>query len=202
MGQIAVDIVLLPPREVMDLVIEQNRDLVAGRHREIVLTHDGALPHISLVMGCMETDTLPELVSIMNDLVKDHPPGGLTAIGIAIISNQVGKKVSSLLIHKTDPLQRLHEVLLIATGPLLGYQPRPEMFYGGAPVTQSTLDWVRLFREQSSLHRFWPHITIGYGVARPIDRPVSFHPQALAVCQLGNHCTCQRVLAEVRFGQA
>ena len=40
-----------------------------------------------------------------------------------------------------------------------------------------------------------PHITIGYGELSHFLFPEEFTASKLALCHLGNHCTCRRVLA-------
>ncbi len=45
-----------------------------------------------------------------------------------------------------------------------------------------------------------PHITLGYGQAKPpFSFPVAFAAARLALCHLGNHCTCRKVLASCRL---
>ncbi len=194
---IAVDIVLLPPRHIMDMAISENRILVAQGNPQIILDQEQTLPHISLVMGCMPPELASEVQTVIGDAIALSPPGQLTITGIAIMTNRFGHKISSLIIHKSDALQTLHELLMKRTSGLFVYQPQPHMIYGDGPVSQTTLEWIRSFREHAAFHRFWPHITLGYGIARPIDRQSCFYPDAIALCHLGNHCTCQKVLTRI-----
>jgi hypothetical protein len=70
------------------------------------------------------------------------------------------------------------------------------MVYGGRPV-ESTLQWIRDYPENSSFENFFPHITIGYGQMENISSPIEFTASALALCHLGNHCTCRDVLISI-----
>lgn len=200
MGLIAVDIVLLPSQDVHDLAVAQNRRLVAEGNSQIVLGPNEAIPHISLVMGCMDRRFVGKVEGIMQECIGQVATGPLTIMGIAIMTNRLGQRISSLLVQKTDWLQMLHEILLRQTEDIFSYRPQPSMIYGRGPVSQSTLDWIGSYRKQSSFHNFWPHITLGYGVASPIELPVCFEAQAIALCHLGDHCTCRKVLAEVQSG--
>ncbi len=72
------------------------------------------------------------------------------------------------------------------------------MIYGDQDVAASTLAWIRHYREKAAFAAFFPHITIGYGqVQEPMTFPMPFVASQLAVCHLGNHCTCRNVLATV-----
>lgn len=199
MSMIAVDIVLLPPEPIMSLAIGQNRLLVQRYGSEIVLDRTQCLPHISLMMGCMDSAQLDKVHNLLQQVITTADPGPLSIMGIAIICNQPGKQVSSFLIKKTDQLQRLHETLFNLTGDLFSYEVDPSMICCQQPVSQTTLDWIRHFRRDSSLAMFWPHITLGYGIAQPIERPVSFNAPSLAICHLGNNCTCRKLLIEVEL---
>jgi hypothetical protein len=66
-------------------------------------------------------------------------------------------------------------------------------------VTESTLAWIRDYREKSSFERFFPHITLGYGRLADFPFPARFTAPRLALCHLGNHCTCRRILASAEF---
>ena len=51
MPKIAIDVVLLPPEEIMDKAIEINRQLADD---PIKLNKENCLPHVSLCMGVVE----------------------------------------------------------------------------------------------------------------------------------------------------
>jgi 2'-5' RNA ligase len=56
---------------------------------------------------------------------------------------------------------------------------------------------VEGYRQQSSFERFFPHITIGFGRAEGGAFPRRFKVPQLALCHLGNNCTCRQILATV-----
>jgi hypothetical protein len=62
-------------------------------------------------------------------------------------------------------------------------------------VAPSTLDWIRTYPEKAAYENFRPHITIGYGrLPATAALPIPFVVTRLALCHLGNHCTCRRTL--------
>jgi hypothetical protein len=65
-------------------------------------------------------------------------------------------------------------------------------------VAETTLDWIRTYPRKAGYERFDPHITIGYGQGpSDLSLPIPFTASQLALCHLGNHCTCRKVLAGV-----
>ncbi len=114
--------------------------------------------------------------------------------------NARGEPNSMFAIAKTQALQRLHERIMEAIEPWVTRDANAEMMYGDEEVAQSTLDWIRNYREKAAFAAFFPHITVGYGrVQEPMTFPMPFAASQLALCHLGNHCTCREVLAAVRL---
>ena len=202
MTRLAVDVVLLPDPVVAEQAMAINHSLVERFGSEIVLDAETCLPHISLAMGCIDPKDLDAIGRILRQLALENPPEELTVIGVAVITHARGRKVSSLLIDKTEPLQRLHEEVMGRLSPFFTYDVTGPMLYGKGPISDTTLAWIRNFSCKSSLDFFWPHITLGYGEAPAIDQPVSFVAPSLALCHLGNHCTCRRVLWTAALNRA
>ena len=55
------------------------------------------------------------------------------------------------------------------------------------------------YPEKSSFENFFPHITIGYGEINNFSFPIIFSVSKLALCHLGNHCTCRKILASTNL---
>jgi 2'-5' RNA ligase len=200
MGRIAVDIVLLPDEEMAELTIEANARLVRQYGSQIVLSQADCLPHISLAMGCVEPDRIEAIGEILKETAGEHPIGDLVVTGVVTTLDAKGQRTSSFALAKTPELQSLHEDITGRMREYFSYDATAEMIYGSGPVAESTLAWIRTFREKSSFAAFFPHITLGYG---PVDQPMTFPlrvtPRCLALCHLGNHCTCRKVLAGVNL---
>ncbi len=72
---------------------------------------------------------------------------------------------------------------------------------------ESTLLWIKHYPEKSSFENFFPHITIGYGEIddysfgsrKAGSLPMRFTASKLALCHLGNHCTCRKILASAEL---
>ncbi|MDY0355326.1 MAG: hypothetical protein RBR19_05560 [Sedimentisphaerales bacterium] len=195
MNRIAIDVALLPEARIARLAIEVNRKLVGGG-KGIVLDESACLPHISLAMGCMErcqTDSIGKtLTAVARDCVLDE----LTITGIVTVLNAAGEPNSLFAVAKTRALQTLHERIMMAMEPYMSREVTADMIWGDDEPAPSTPAWVRDYREKAAFAAFFPHITIGYGtVAEPMTFPIRFVARQIALCHLGNHCTCREVLA-------
>ena len=191
----AVDVVLLPSEAVSAAVVEANGRLVEKFGSEIVLDEANCLPHISLCMGVLDEKDMSEVEKILKKIAGDFARGDLGAGELVIGENSVGEKVSLLEIEKSERLCRLHEVVTERVGEYLSNEVSGEMIYGGR-AAESTLKWIRDYKEKSSWENFRPHITVGYGVLEDGGLPERVAADRIAMCYLGDHCTCREVICD------
>lgn len=197
MSRKAVDVVLLPDEAMMDKAIEVNTKLVEEFGKKIVLNKKNCLPHISLAMGCIDQRDISAIEKVLNEVAEKCDIGVLRVIGIRTSTNSRGERVSVFEVEKTKELQKLHEMVLEKVTPYFGSDVTREMIYAGEEVAETTLEWIKSYREKASYARFFPHITIGYGDVQEQEFPVEFTASKLALCHLGNHCTCRKILASI-----
>ncbi len=205
MGKKAVDIVLLPDEAMTDKAIKTNAELVRIRqahherkyYSEIVLDKSKCLPHISLAMGCIEDSDIGATGKVLAEIAEQNPMGKLKVIGVQVTENTKGEKVSAFKVERTSQLQAIHERVSQELSRYFSWDVTENMIYGNDAVAETTLLWIKNYREKSSFEKFSPHITIGYGQAEALARPIKFRASQLALCHLGNHCTCRKVLASV-----
>jgi hypothetical protein len=79
--------------------------------------------------------------------------------------------------------------------PYFSYNVTAEMVLCPPMPGESTLLWIKNYPEKSAFENFFPHITIGYGQVDDSSFTAEFTASKLALCHLGNHCTCRKVLA-------
>lgn len=198
MNRIAVDVVLLPETAIAERAIQLNAQLGGEHNSEIALHPETCRPHITLAMGCIDPESIPIVGGLLQDVASERRIEPLTVTGVLTTLNAKGWSVSSLAIAKTVPLQLLHERIIEVMQHYVTYDVTQEMIYGHEAVADSTLNWIRAFRQKSSFGAYFPHITLGYGtVTEPMTFPMECKPARLALCHLGNHCTCRKVLASV-----
>jgi len=212
MGRIAVDVVLLPDEAMTNKAIEVNAMLVKqwldfARHgelvepfdRKIVLNNDNCLPHISLAMGCIDERDVAAIEKVLTAIAEQCAIGELQILGIQTSTNSRGETVSVFEVEKTKELQALHEKVMEKIQPHFSSIVTSDMIYGDDEVAETTLEWIKSYREKAGFTRFFPHITIGYGQAQEQGFPIKFTASKLALCHLGNHCTCRKILASIEL---
>jgi 2'-5' RNA ligase len=197
MSRIAVDVVLLPDEKMTDKAIGINAELVKKFGSEIVLNKENYLPHISLAMGCIDEVDIAPVEKVLEEIGKGTSLPDLKVVGVRASGNSKGQTVSVFEVEKTKELQLLHEEVMNTLAPYLSTDVTEDMIYGDQPVAGSTLLWIKNYREKVSFENFFPHITIGYGRIENHVPAITFAPSELALCHLGNHCTCRKVLVSI-----
>lgn len=195
MAKIAADVVLLPSQEVTNQAIEANKGLLKQYADQIILDKENCLPHISLAMGCINERDITNIEKILKTIAGKYNPGQLSIIGINTGTNSLGEKVSAFEVKKTGRLLSLHREVMRRLKPYFSYDVTAEMVLSLPVAGESTLLWIRNYPEKSAFDSFFPHITIGYGQMDDCSFTAEFTASKLALCHLGNHCTCRKVLA-------
>ncbi|ABN58119.1 MULTISPECIES: 2'-5' RNA ligase family protein [Methanoculleus] len=199
---IAVDVVLLPPGPIMDMAVGANRTLLAGNlDGGIRLDRENCLPHISVAMFPARSGDIPEIAAKVERIARQCSPMVLTIDSVAKHKN-AGEIVSTFHILRTEILQLFHKSVMNALKPYLAPAAGPEMFAGEASAP--SVDCLLRFQKTSAYEHYSPHITIGFGdlpeIIPGIDFPVRFEAAKAALCHLGSHCTCRRILAGFDLG--
>jgi len=195
MVKMAVDVVLLPSEQMTNKAIQANSRLLDQCANQIILDKENYLPHVSLAMGCIDEQDITDIEKILQTIADKYPPGQLSVIGVNIATNSVGEKVSAFELEKTKKLQLLHEEVMRRIAPYFSYNVTAEMVLSPPTAGKSTLLWIKNYPEKSAFENFFPHITIGYGQTDDFSFPAKFSASKLALCHLGNHCTCRKLLA-------
>jgi 2'-5' RNA ligase len=196
MTKIAIDIVLLPSEEVMDRAIAANRELLTQNPDKIILNKENCLPHISLAMGCISQSQMSDAEEILSSIATNYKNETLKFIGFSTSTNSIGEKVTVAIIEKTKLLQSLHEDIMTKLAQYLSYDITENMLVS-EKVDESTLLWIKNFPENSSFKKYYPHITLGYGQLENFPFSGNCEISKLAICHLGNHCTCRKILVSI-----
>jgi len=193
----AVDIVLLPSEEIMDAALQMSQELLRRFEKKIVLDRNRCLPHLSLAMGAIKEEDLPAAADLLEEIGSLFPPIRLIFTGINAGTIATGETVSTWEVDPTAALQSLHETILNRIGPLMIHDATAEDFIDFPHVEQTSVDWVNRYPEAAAFEHFSPHITLGVGKLEPNRSfPARGIASRLALCHLGNYCTCRRILFE------
>lgn len=193
--KIAVDVVLIPPDEILQLAIDINKTFPDTREENYVLDAKTCVPHITLLMGLITKEQVSEVGRKLGAIAEKFSALTLTITHIKNWTRPDGKILSSLEIEKTPELQKLHEVILEAMSSIFTYDGViRDMFYSSPPVYETPLSWVKGFVKTAVRENYQPHITLGVGEPKKKISPIQFCASTIALCHLGNHCTCREIL--------
>jgi len=193
-NKIAIDIVLLPDEPMTNRAVEVSERQSQKFNDKIVLHKEKCLPHISLAMGAIEENDLPEVNRILQEIASQFSLFKLTADSYRGNKIPSGETVSEFTVEKTSDLQTLHEMVMTKLKPFLSYDISVDMVFSPPTVEEITLYWIKNYAEKSSFENFKPHITVGFGELGDVSAPIAFTASTLALCHLGNYCTCRKVL--------
>lgn len=197
MKKFAVDFVILPPDPIMDLAIEWNRKLSESGPADIVLNKADHFPHVTLAMGCLSENNLETVKAMLLSIAGQHHALELHIPRIKTLKATSGDSTIAFDIDLTRELAALHESIVTAFKPLLTLDAVESDMLDLPPINQSSLDWINHFIPDYCFDQYWPHITVGHGETSDDFSPFSFQASRLAICHLGNHCTCREILSEV-----
>ena len=195
MSKIAIDVVLLPSEEVMDICIEVSKKF-KPRSR---LNKINCLPHISLAMGVIEEKQLGEIGRILDSVSKQFSSQKLEITKVDCSIKPDGRKSYGFKVKKSKKLKELHKKVMDGIVPLCDYKyVTIEMFNQDDPVEEISTYWVKNYgKKYGNPTLFKPHISLSCKEDVVYDQvPIKFLAKRLALCHLGDHCTCRRILWE------
>lgn len=192
MVKIAVDVVILPPENIMDISIELNRKFESLSR----LNKENNLPHITLAMGVIEESEIDFVKKKLEDI---HKKVGKIDLELEEVYNTVkpdGKKSYSLRIKKTKELVDLHLRIMKELSSIFTYEVNSDMFNKDESIEPLAIEWVENYKENHKLPEdYHPHISLHCGEEVIFkDIPIKFVGSKLALCHLGNKCTCRKIL--------
>ena len=70
---------------------KDNTALTGEPFDKIELHKEKCLPHISLCMGCIDEDKIPEIKTIFDEVATEFSPFNLQAVKSSLIDHQINK---------------------------------------------------------------------------------------------------------------
>lgn len=196
-SKIAIDIVLLPSTAVMQECI----DLIDYKHDSVIkLDTKDCLPHISLAMGVMNIDDMSKIQSILRSIAANFKPLTLQLTSTRSHTIPNGKEISHIDVAPSRVIADLFSQLKGSLAPHLTHDVEISMFYSPPTVDPISTTWVEHYYANNSPEDFQGHITLGEGTTRQLDKNIEIEVTQLALCHLGNYCTCRKVLDIFRLG--
>ena len=187
---LAVDFVLLPADREIENIVLLNRRLSQPADRQIILSKTGNLPHLSLLMGGIPVAGLRQAEKKLEALAHS-----LGRFDLKIDKTVFKNDCISLNIEKNQKLQLLHKTLTREFGGLKKTEITAEMFVAQPVISDSGIEYINSYWQQSIRENFWPHITLGYGkLAENARIPESISFDRIGLYHMGNHCTCNKYI--------
>ncbi|MBN2733464.1 MAG: hypothetical protein JXQ82_01205 [Methanomicrobiaceae archaeon] len=200
--KIAIDVVLLPPLNITDTALKINRMLVdLTNDYSIVLDKKNCIPHISLAMGAVSVSDIDKLSEELQIAGEKYLPYEAKYKSYAAVKTSENAVVSGIDLIKDEIIINLQDEIKSI---LLRYNSKEitrDMIYpDDENITDFTLDYSSAYLKNSTGDNFSPHITVGYGNIYDLESipaiPSAFECERIAICHLGNHCTCKKILWE------
>jgi 2'-5' RNA ligase len=199
MKKYAVDVVLLPPENIMTRAIELNRQLTRNNPPKIVLDSDTCVPHISLSMGVLDDSRREAFQSELEKIASEYTPLQLRCEGIYSEDIHAGEKISGIAIEDAKELYELHTDVMKLSNEYLTFDAVAETVYSPPSIEEITLQFINSYREKSAYKNFRPHITLGVGEMDDNNFSLHFTASKLALFHLGTYCTCRKKFFEIRL---
>ncbi|MBP7884679.1 hypothetical protein KAZ93_00565 [Patescibacteria group bacterium] len=137
--KISVDIVLLPPPEIMDLCFELNKGIVARGGDITIFDRETCIPHISMLMGVMEEEDLPSIMADLHRIAQETKPFDLTIEELLLTQTPLGDNNYSFTLNKPDSLRQLHHTLFSKFFNRLSFDPTLDTIYPDPTPEEVTL---------------------------------------------------------------
>ncbi len=200
---LAIGVVLLPPGPIMEMAISANRTLLAGNPGGgIRLDSENCLPHIPVAMLPARREDMREIIAKVDRIVRRCSPMTVTIDAVAKHRSSMGETVSTFHILRAEILTLFHKIVMNALTPYAALPVGPPIFFEEAPT--ASIDCFHRFQKTSAYERYSPHITLGFGnlpeLLPGVDFPIRFEAAKAAICNLGSHCTCRRIIAGFDLG--
>jgi hypothetical protein len=199
---LAVDVVLLLPEPVAAWAKQVNAVMNERTgDSTVVLGDETGVPHISLAMAAVREADLAAIRAELDAIALCHLPLNLFPDRIVTVTTETGEQVSGLNLEITNALRGLHREVMAAVAPFRLSGVTPEMVFGSddREISNFTTAYIAGYPENAAGDRFSPHVTLGYWKVDPDLGPgpgvCIFRGFRLALCHLGNNCTCGRVLS-------
>ncbi len=183
------DIVLIPPLPIIERIVQSNNEDFAKQQTLVRLGFEDYVPHLSLVMGVLDTENEKKVIDEINNIVSFIEK---IELAVAHTNNPW------ITISRTKELMELHATLMEKVYVVFERGGTAEMYHRTDPgeiIDPSVLTWINEFDSKYSLDNFNPHITSWTKSEKERDQiPKTFTSSKLALYHLGNYNTCRKLI--------
>jgi len=199
MRKIAIDIVLLLSEEITDLCIAINKESFKHGKGRFLMSKEDFVPHISLTLGCIDEEKLPEIIKAIKSISQNQEPLVLNLEGIRLYQRDDGKR-GTIKINISKELRFLHKKMLDAVSDKLVKCDSADVLIEGniTGISATSKNILNNYKESHAYDKYNPHITLcSYDsdqFSKDIDFPIQFTASKIALFQVGDGCTCRKLI--------
>lgn len=193
MAIIAVDIVLLPPEPIIEQIIKLNSKLQLSDSHNLFMNKLSCVPHLSIAMAGIQEEDINEITTSLQSALLSTAYT-IQVTGLISKMNPREQVEYSLAIEKNDKLQKLHQIAIEILNKYHNFNITHHSFVTPPQIQAPTIQWVQKYAETSAFEKFNPHITVGFGHLSEKIGPFQFTSSTIALFQLGDYCTCKKLL--------
>ncbi|HEY1748866.1 MAG TPA: 2'-5' RNA ligase family protein [Xanthobacteraceae bacterium] len=200
----AIDIALEPDATMMQHAKDANARLLRAFPKGFALdeTHH---PHVTMLQQFVRTDDLDKVYAAANAVLAKDKPAAWTLKAFKyyyIPSPPLG--LAGIVVEPTADLHRLQDDLIAAITPYTTKTGTPAAFYsdkGGRDIQNDLIEYVSHFTTIAAGKKFNPHVTIGVGTEKYLNKMLAepfpaftFSAAGASVYQLGTFGTARKEL--------
>ncbi len=200
----AIDIALEPDATMVQHAKDANARLLKSFPKGFALdeTHH---PHVSVLQQFVRTDDLDKIFAAANAIMVKEKPTAWTLKAFKyyyIPDPPFG--LAGIVVEPTADLHRLQDELITVVKPCAVKTGTPAAFFsevGGRDIQKSLIEYVANFVKVAAGKRFNPHVTIGVGTERYLNKMLAepfpaftYAPAGASVYQLGTFGTARKEL--------
>jgi 2'-5' RNA ligase superfamily len=200
----AIDIALQPDATMVQHAKDANVRLLKSFPKGFALD-ESHHPHVSILQQFVRTNDLDKIFATANAIMVKEKPTTWTLKAFKyyyIPDPPFG--LAGIVVEPTDDLHRLQDELITAVKPYTVKTGTPTAFFSevdGRDIQKSLIEYVANFVKIAAGKRFNPHVTIGVGTERYLNKMLAepfpsftFSPAGASVYQLGTFGTARKEL--------
>lgn len=199
---IAIDVLLVASEELNNQALHLS-SLIKKNNPSSMQLDENHIPHITLLQCFVKESDLPEIEKSLEGLFDIIKRDQLFASSI-VYDKDSEDSFAMIQIDNSESLTKIHEETIRQVSSFIrkdgsesAFVPNPD----GSPINEFTIAYVPRFVENYSYKNFDPHISLGVAkkvfldsLSENVYKSIRFQPASLAIYQLGDSGTAQRLL--------
>jgi phosphoglycolate phosphatase-like HAD superfamily hydrolase len=205
-GVTAIDILLDPDAIMVEHAQAANARLLVDNPKGFALDAAHA-PHITVLQQFVRTDELDKVYAAVAKVSEEEQPNAWELKATGYYDIPTGKTgLAGIVVEPTADLLRLQQRYIDAISPYTANagEGSDDAFVpkdGGGAMVAGLVDYVAGFVPKSSGENYNPHVTVGVGTRKYLDKlkaepfkSFRFHAKSVSIYQLGDFGTAQKLL--------